>query len=139
MSNYKISKQFGNHGIIELKFRDSQIISRFIEQFGHGHFGLCGAAERPQEILYFKISKFLDRNFFFENLEITNTGIWTWINTPKKLFLNFFLRFLGDLVPVLKVKRTNFFAFSTGTKCQEIEEKIPKIFPETLLFTLFDG
>jgi hypothetical protein len=51
---------------------------------------------------------------------------------PKKLFLNFFLRFLGDFVPVLKgekwlfsdfllgpkvnLEKYHFFAFSIGTK-----------------------
>jgi hypothetical protein len=35
-------------------------------------------------------------------------GIWTGTNTPKKLFLNFFLRFLGDFVPVPNAKKWYF-------------------------------
>jgi hypothetical protein len=38
-------------------------------------------------------------------------------NYPQKqLFLNFFLRFLGVFVPILKAKKVAHFGFSTGTK-----------------------
>jgi hypothetical protein len=53
--------------------------------------------------MIFEIFLLRFRNFwteiFFENLEIPNTNKY-----PKKTFLNFFLKFLGALVPVLKAK-----------------------------------
>jgi hypothetical protein len=48
-------------------------------------------------------------------------GIWTGTNTQKKLFLNFFLRFLGGLCTDTKCEKVVLFGFSTGTESEKLK------------------